>query len=113
MQESELIDSLCDRFESELRRGGSPAVFEFLDPAPPGARPRLLYELLVTEIEFKVRRGASLYIDETLHRFPSHKEIVFDAFRSFVWEGTDPLTGPGNSPSGSDLMLRHFRLKAL
>ncbi|OAI57161.1 hypothetical protein AYO47_01825 [Planctomyces sp. SCGC AG-212-M04] len=112
MLESEFIDSVCDRFESELRRGGSPTLVEYVEPAPPEARPRLLYELLVTEIEFKVRRGASLYIDETLHRFPSHREIVFEAFRSFVWEGTGQA-GPWNAQAGHDLMLRHFRLKAL
>jgi eukaryotic-like serine/threonine-protein kinase len=103
------VDILCDEFEAGLRRGGAPRIEELLGKMTQDHRAQLLYELLAVEIEFQLKRGQIVYLDELRLRFPDDAETLTLIFCSFLWQGA----GFSTMTTGGDLMLRHFRLKAL
>ncbi|QDT56558.1 Serine/threonine-protein kinase PrkC [Caulifigura coniformis] len=105
-----IVDEICDEFESSLQRGDQPSIEELLATAGDDLRAELLEPLMALELEYQVRRGGSCYIDEWQIRFSGDRETVLNTFRSFLWEGSDSAI---EHRCTDDLMLRHFRLKAL
>jgi WD40 repeat protein/predicted Ser/Thr protein kinase len=64
------VDQVCDRFEEDWLAGRRPRIEEFLEEAPPAARPALLRELLRLELERRCRAGERPAADEYHARFP-------------------------------------------
>src|SRR5262245_10053802 len=83
-----VVDIVCDEFESGLRRGAAPRIEDLLSANAPEHRSRLLYELLVLEIEYRAKREQITYLDELRHRFPDDLDTLSRVFRSFLWEGS-------------------------
>jgi len=103
------IDSLCDQFETSLKRNENVLIEDLLPSVPDDQRGSLLYELLGVEMEFHLKRGKVIYLDELRHRFADHLDVVARVVRSFLWEGSDFAAAAGDWPGS----LRQFSLKAI
>src|SRR5262249_27001404 len=74
------IDQFCDRFESEWRAGGRPAMESYLAEAGEPLATDLLRELLGLELECRVRAGEKPTPAEYQQRFPAHTAFILAAF---------------------------------
>jgi tRNA A-37 threonylcarbamoyl transferase component Bud32 len=66
---TELVDTLCDRFENAWRGGDAPTLAPFL-PADGPVRAAALVPLLCIELEMRLRRGEAARAEAYLGRFP-------------------------------------------
>jgi tetratricopeptide (TPR) repeat protein len=66
------LEQILSRFEDERKRGLQPAVEDFL-PAGEGLRHRALFELVFTDLEYRLRDGEQVRVEHYLHRFPELK----------------------------------------
>jgi Protein kinase domain len=84
MISDEEINSVCERFEEELRAGRSPQVEEYCVENPLVGE-RLLAELLTLELEYLRKRNHSFRPDpaEYERRFPAHSAAVVQAISTF------------------------------
>jgi serine/threonine protein kinase len=86
-----LADALCDRFEAAWQAGQRPRIEDYLGQVPEPHRPRLLYELLMLEVEYRGRDGERPQLKEYQDRFPDHADLFQrQADLRQAIEGTDP-----------------------
>jgi WD40 repeat protein/serine/threonine protein kinase len=74
------VDRLCDRFEAACKKGRRPRLERYLAQVPATARPELLRELLVLELEYRQEKGEKPALDEYHRRFPEHPELIDSVF---------------------------------
>lgn len=86
------IDCVCDAFEAAWQGDGRPMVEQFLGTTPEPERTRLLQELLLLEVEYRVRLGERPSPADYLPRFPDQAGVIEAAFRRAIPEH------PGSSP---------------
>jgi WD40 repeat protein len=89
------IDPICDAFEAALRSGEGPAIEHYLDLLPAEGRaralPKLLYELLLLELDAHHSRRRYPAAEEYHRRFPGQAAVVSAAFaRTPPAASTDP-----------------------
>jgi tetratricopeptide (TPR) repeat protein/tRNA A-37 threonylcarbamoyl transferase component Bud32 len=80
LAQMQLIDSACDRFEAEWKRGGRPDLGAYLLELDEAPRAHLFRELLNLELDF---RSTDRDFPDPLRyheRFPEHGEIIEDVF---------------------------------
>ncbi|MDR0326770.1 MAG: protein kinase [Planctomycetaceae bacterium] len=80
------IDSVCDEFESALRRGDTLIIEDFLPKVEEPERSALIKELLEIEVQYVAERSASesavLNMQESLKkRFSEHQDFIRSLFR--------------------------------
>lgn len=64
------IDEVADAFESHWRRGTSPNLGEYLEPACGERRRALLHELIQIDLEYRWRAGDSRPLSDYARKFP-------------------------------------------
>ncbi len=74
------IDELCDRFDQELVSGLGPKIEKFLADAPIVAQDGLLTELLVMELEYRVKHMDEPQQEEYTQRFPEQGHVIVSVF---------------------------------
>ncbi len=77
----ERIDAICLQFEAHLQQGARPSIDEELALAKPCDQPRLLFELLLLEIHYRMEIGEAPTAQEYLRRYPRAAVVVADVFR--------------------------------
>jgi serine/threonine-protein kinase len=101
----ELIDSLCDDFESRWRSAPRPQIEDFLPRLSPDCRGRLLSELLGIELELRRAEGDSPGFAEYRDRFPELLTVVEDHFRpSETVRELSRVAGSLNSVPGFEIL---------
>ena len=74
------FDDLVDSFEDGCKSGVIPDVVAYLENAEPAARPALLSELVRLELEYKLRAGQAVCVEDCLTRYPgvasSRKDVL-------------------------------------
>ncbi|MEI8020752.1 MAG: serine/threonine-protein kinase, partial [Schlesneria sp.] len=73
-------EQLLDEFDSAWQSGTRPRIESYLHQVPESDQDVVLYEMLVIELEVRLRRGESLQVAEYLERFPNHVEVIDAAF---------------------------------
>ena len=63
------IEQIVDRFEAAWRQGGRPLLDDFL-PADAPELPHVRLELIVTELELRLRAGVAARVEDYLTRYP-------------------------------------------
>lgn len=96
----EVIDQLCDHFESQWNGDHRPSVSEYVDAADVALRPSLLSELLVVEWELRATSGERPDLAEYLRRFPQWSDIVVRAYEHHQrWLEQRRLDAPDSAAS--------------
>ncbi|MEQ9411101.1 MAG: protein kinase [Fuerstiella sp.] len=72
----EQIQSICDEFRRQLRKGANPRIEACIEQVPETARPVLFQQLLSAEVTYRMKRGASPTADEYEKRFPKYAGLV-------------------------------------
>lgn len=120
---SDLIDRVCDQFETLLHQGARPRIEEYLPLVPNAARDRLLRELVSLEIDILHSPGDTLPFARYYQRFPT-AAAVLDALRA-EWDrqhedpaGFDVASSPKPMDetaafAGASQRFRHFELKSV
>ena len=67
-----VLEEILSRFETERKRGLQPAVEDYL-PAVEGLRHRALFELVCTDLEYRLKDGEPARVEQYLIRFPELK----------------------------------------
>ena len=75
------IDQICLRFEAAWRAGGHPPIEPYLAGVPEPERSALLQELLLLDVDYRLRGGQTPRSDEYRTAFPEQRDIVEDVFR--------------------------------
>ncbi len=70
---SAAFEQVVGEFEAAWRGPDRPDIADFV-PDPPAARPRLLFELVHIDLDFRLRRGEPARVEEYLERFPELEE---------------------------------------
>jgi tetratricopeptide (TPR) repeat protein len=63
------LEEILSRFEDERKRGMQPAVEDYL-PAAVHLRQRALFELVFTDLEYRLKDGEPVRVEQYLNRFP-------------------------------------------
>lgn len=95
-----LIDCVCNDFESSL--GGRPVIESYLDRVSEDLHPVLLRELLLLELEARMKRGESPDIRDYEQRFPAHADVVSEAVR-VAWSESKVDQPTAAMPASTDL----------
>lgn len=83
--QSNLIDQVCDQFESAMREGRQPRIEDFLSSFPNLDRPTLLQELIALEVELLGTWNESATVDA------QHPEFSFASYYQRFPEATPAL----------------------
>lgn len=75
-----ILNRICDKFESDWRKGERARIEELLELASESEQAFLLYELIVIEFFLLHDQGEIPRIQDYLDRFPNDHAIVKDAF---------------------------------
>jgi serine/threonine protein kinase len=78
LSDAELIDTVCDRFESDWRAGNYPCLEGYLDAVPESCRATLVVELIKLEIELRTEVGERPTEEEYRLRFADHAAAIRD-----------------------------------
>ena len=70
------IGPICDEFEAAIRRGGVPAIQDFLAKGTESDRSALLFELLKLDREYRVASGQQLPFADYFARFPNDENCL-------------------------------------
>ncbi|HEV3122279.1 MAG TPA: tetratricopeptide repeat protein [Isosphaeraceae bacterium] len=89
------VDAACDRYEADWKAGGRPRIEEYLENSPEPARPLLLRELLVLELELRAKTGESPAPQEYHDRFPDQTHVIESVFSNDATR----LAGEGGADS--------------
>jgi hypothetical protein len=73
------IDAIACEFERQWAEGRQPRIEDFLLRLPQTERPRLLWELLVVELEYRHKEPEPPALEPYLARFPALPDIVTGA----------------------------------
>ena len=66
------LEQILSRFEDDRKRGLRPAVEDYV-PAVEPLRQSVLFELVVTELEYRLKDGEPARVEEYMSRFPELK----------------------------------------
>jgi serine/threonine protein kinase len=111
---AERAEPLLVRFEQMWRAGGRPDVGEYAADGPPDFRPRLLRELVLIDLEMRLKAGEAARAEDYLQRFPDWagdpanvRELVRAEFRLRVRQeaGLDPAEFAARFPGHDELVL--------
>src|SRR5688572_19002401 len=93
------VDVACVRFEAIWRAGRRPALGEFLAGVTGAERRLLLHELLLLDIDYRLRNGMEAAAEDYLAQLPFDRSLVREFFSS-GGQGQPSTTGPDwpNSP---------------
>jgi serine/threonine-protein kinase len=109
----EQVDAVCERFERAWGAALRPRIEDYLgDEAEPG-RSILFHELLVSELEWRLRLGERPARPEYRERLPSHAAVIDAAFEAVARAGSrqDSGAGPdGGPPAAPDSAGQRFRI---
>ena len=89
---ADLLDKVCDRFESACKSSTPPRLEEFLRAIPPSSLDLGFRELLELELEYRRRAGQAPSADEYHSRFPQHSATIDQLLRPA--NSRLPATGP-------------------
>jgi serine/threonine-protein kinase len=70
------VDAVCRDFVSALRAGKGPRMEDFVSKLAAPARPRLIFELILEEVEYRQSLGQAVNHDDYYARFPDHRSVV-------------------------------------
>jgi eukaryotic-like serine/threonine-protein kinase len=76
------IDTFCDQFEDEWRRGERPRIEDYLDKVPEAERAALLRQLLKVEVELRVKAGERVSVEEYQERFHTYPNQLAEIARA-------------------------------
>src|SRR5262249_9495087 len=68
-QDRALVEQVLERFEDSWRRGQRPAIADYL-PADPTEREIILIELVHTDLEYRLKAGEAVRVEEYWRQFP-------------------------------------------
>lgn len=74
------LDRVCVEFEAVWKRGETPRIEEYLSDTHGRERSKLLFELLVLELDYRHRSGETPSAPDYHPRFPDNSAIVEAAF---------------------------------
>jgi hypothetical protein len=101
----ERVDRVASRFEEELHAGREPRVEEALEKVSGPERAKLLFELLVVEIDDRSARGQTPRLEDYLARFADARD------REIVVAAHAQATAPGR-PRPGELLLDRYEVIA-
>ncbi len=78
------IDAVCDAFEAGLQAAASPRIEDYLVGWEEPERSKLLYELLLQELDYRLRGSQTIDQVQYRSRFPQDEEVVEEAFRKLM-----------------------------
>ncbi len=78
------IDAVCDAFEAGLQAGADSRIEDFLVGWEEPERSKLLYELLLQELDYRLRGSQTIDQDQYRSRFPQDEHVVDEAFRKLM-----------------------------
>lgn len=70
------IDSICDRYEFEVRSGDRPDIEKLLKGEPAEIRSILFRQLIAVDFELADENNRVLKVEDYLRRFPQFREII-------------------------------------
>jgi serine/threonine-protein kinase len=109
----EHLDAVCERFERAWGAALRPRIEDHLGGEAEPARSVLLHELLLSELEWRLRLGERPSRPEYRERFPSHAAMIDAAFEAVGRAGGRPDSGAGRDggpPAESDVAGQRFRI---
>ncbi|WP_166825672.1 serine/threonine protein kinase [Thalassoroseus pseudoceratinae] len=74
------IQSLCQEFRRQLKRGENRGIEEYLSMASGSSKPILFQNLLHIDLEFRRRQGENPGSDDYIQRFPQFAQLIRQAF---------------------------------
>jgi len=95
LAEASPLESLLWQFESAWKGRSAPSLEDYLAQAAPASRKTLLRELLVIELHWRERLGATLAVEEYRARFPEYAQAIEEA--AFARRSSVP-TALGQTP---------------
>ena len=96
IEDKQEIDRLCMQFENEWLSGERPALERYLCHMPPLARPALLGELLLIELDYRRSLRERPRTNDYLSRFPRFAEVIGTAFEETFQREVVPRFVPGS-----------------
>ena len=78
------IDAVCDDFETALKGSQNPKIEHWLVGWEEPERSKLLFELLLIEVDYRSRRGEAPAPEDYFRRFPESHQVVDEAFRKLT-----------------------------
>jgi len=90
----ERIDRVCLEFEAAWKAGQAPKMEDYLGEAGGVERDRLLRELPLLELDYRVRGDEQPAPDEYEARFPDDGPLITDVFRRLSTGGVAEATAP-------------------
>jgi RNA polymerase sigma-70 factor (ECF subfamily) len=100
------IDAVACEFEREWTEGRRSRIEDFLPRLPETERPRLLWELLVVELEYRRQEPEPLALEPYRARFPDVPDIVTAAWNHVRGAAIVPAEASAASSSSSSLITR-------
>jgi len=109
---AEGIDRVCGRFEAAWKEGKQPRIEDYLDEVEEQHRMALLGELLLVELNLRLRGGEQPSRQLYLERFPSGVTAVEAAFRTSgslqvteLEPGTEPVSASPAEPASASVTV--------
>jgi RNA polymerase sigma-70 factor, ECF subfamily len=99
------IDEIACAFERQWGQGYQPQIEDFLPRLPESERPRLLWELLVVEWEYRNREPVPPSLQAYQARFPTMLDIVHAAW-NHACNAPDVPAEPADDSSSPSLITR-------
>ncbi|MBA4106592.1 MAG: hypothetical protein C0485_12610 [Pirellula sp.] len=81
----DLIDSICDEFESDLLRDGQADISSFISRVDGKFAPVLFSELMLVDLEYSVGRGKAVSKEDYLRRFPDYSDVIETTAYKHSW----------------------------
>lgn len=103
------IDAIACEFEREWAQGRSPQIEDYLPRVPDTESPRLLWELLLVELEYRNREPVPPAVEAYQARFPALADLVTAA-----WNRVQTAAGASaeaNSSSSSSSLITLLRAR--
>lgn len=74
------IDQLCDEFEKALKAGDRPDIGHALSQVPDAFQAYLFRELMMLDLEYRLRDGEEIAEEHYTSQFPKYGSIIADTF---------------------------------
>jgi serine/threonine-protein kinase len=107
------VDAVCERFERAWEAALRPRIEDYLGDEAEPARSVLLHELLLSELEWRLRHGERPSRPEYRVRLPSHGAVIDAAFEAIAHADHRPDSGAGQEggpPAESAIAGQRFRI---
>ena len=102
----ERIDRICLRFEAAWQSGKPPVIEQHFGPAEGAERSRLLYELVLLDLDYRRRGDEILTEEEYRKRFPNDADVIVQAFRRTAARA-DADDSPGDGGGDGPRLRKH------